>query len=241
MFNDDGGMWGGQIELAVLSHALNRPIEVYREANAESNGYFFNGDDSRVAYVRDHVFGEEFTAESMEPIRVVFDGAHYDALAPKRTKTAPKTPSMQMPTDRIASPANLAYARAFTTTAKAQGETAPFGGLTGSKLVQTVLQSTRQRKYGQLVEGFPMPKGGKDHTATVIWLHGLGDSGFGWAPVSDSLAMPWVKFLFPTAPVEPVTLNGGFEVCIYACMYVCMYVCRCLRTRMHGCAVTRFD
>ena len=41
-------------------------------------------------------------------------------------------------------------------------------------------------RFGQCVEGFPVPRDG-DHTATVVWLHGLGDSGYGWAPVSDQL------------------------------------------------------
>lgn len=57
----------------------------------------------------------------------------------------------------------------------------------------------------------PAPAPGK-HTATVFWLHGLGDNGFSWAPVSRSLDMPHVKFVFPTAPTLPVTLNGGMEM-----------------------------
>lgn len=53
------------------------------------------------------------------------------------------------------------------------------------------------------------------HKATVIWLHGLGDSGDGFAPVAPQLALPdelGVKFLFPHAPVQPVTINGGMEM-----------------------------
>ncbi|KAI9138474.1 Phospholipase/carboxylesterase/thioesterase [Paraphysoderma sedebokerense] len=52
------------------------------------------------------------------------------------------------------------------------------------------------------------------HTATVIFCHGLGDSGHGWAPVGQMLApsLPHVKWIFPHAPVQPVTLNMGFRM-----------------------------
>ncbi|MFY8275523.1 alpha/beta hydrolase [Pseudoalteromonas sp. SSDWG2] len=53
------------------------------------------------------------------------------------------------------------------------------------------------------------------HKATVIWLHGLGDSGDGFAPIAPHLALPdelGVKFLFPHAPIQPVTINGGMEM-----------------------------
>ncbi|RMZ92612.1 hypothetical protein DV736_g153, partial [Chaetothyriales sp. CBS 134916] len=56
----------------------------------------------------------------------------------------------------------------------------------------------------------------KNHSATVIMAHGLGDSGAGWV----SLAENWrrrgkfdeVKFIFPNAPVIPITINGGFPM-----------------------------
>ena len=53
------------------------------------------------------------------------------------------------------------------------------------------------------------------HKATVIWLHGLGDSGDGFAPVAPQLNLPaelGVRFVFPHAPVQPVTINGGMEM-----------------------------
>lgn len=40
------------------------------------------------------------------------------------------------------------------------------------------------------------------HSATVIFLHGLGDTGNGWAPVGQQLNIPHVKFIFPTAPTR---------------------------------------
>ncbi|KAF9905105.1 hypothetical protein EC991_001991 [Linnemannia zychae] len=49
------------------------------------------------------------------------------------------------------------------------------------------------------------------HTATVIFMHGFGDSGAGWAPVGEQLGeyAPHVKFIFPNAPALPITANGG--------------------------------
>ncbi|MCE2573088.1 alpha/beta hydrolase [Motilimonas eburnea] len=49
-------------------------------------------------------------------------------------------------------------------------------------------------------------------TACVIWLHGLGDSGAGFAPIVPELNLPnqhRVRFIFPHAPICPVTLNQG--------------------------------
>ena len=50
------------------------------------------------------------------------------------------------------------------------------------------------------------------HRATVIWLHGLGDSGNGFAPIVPALQIPdalGVKFIFPHAPVRAGTVNNG--------------------------------
>ncbi|OMH80061.1 Acyl-protein thioesterase 1 [Zancudomyces culisetae] len=54
----------------------------------------------------------------------------------------------------------------------------------------------------------------KKHTATVIFLHGLGDSGHGWSSIADSLSssLPHVKFIFPHAPSIPITLNFGMSM-----------------------------
>lgn len=49
--------------------------------------------------------------------------------------------------------------------------------------------------------------------ACVIWLHGLGDSGAGFAPVVPALGLPAdhaVRFIFPHAPEQAVTINGGY-------------------------------
>ncbi|KAJ3409901.1 hypothetical protein HDU80_007916 [Chytriomyces hyalinus] len=54
----------------------------------------------------------------------------------------------------------------------------------------------------------------KPHTATVIFLHGLGDSGHGWSQLGETLSpmFPHVKFIFPNAPSIPITLNGGYRM-----------------------------
>jgi hypothetical protein len=65
-------------------------------------------------------------------------------------------------------------------------DAAPYGGALGQKLTTAVLAKGFRYRFGQCVEGFPMPKEG-DHTATVIWLHGLGDSGYGWSPLSEQV------------------------------------------------------
>jgi phospholipase/carboxylesterase len=46
----------------------------------------------------------------------------------------------------------------------------------------------------------------------VIWLHGLGADGYDFVPIVPELALGpalAVRFVFPHAPVRPVTLNGG--------------------------------
>ena len=53
----------------------------------------------------------------------------------------------------------------------------------------------------------------KAATATVIWLHGLGDSGAGFSDVVPALGLPanhQIRFIFPHAPEQPVTINNGF-------------------------------
>jgi phospholipase/carboxylesterase len=49
--------------------------------------------------------------------------------------------------------------------------------------------------------------------ASVIWLHGLGDDGHGWSQVVPALALPAalrVRFVFPHAPKQPVSINNGY-------------------------------
>lgn len=44
---------------------------------------------------------------------------------------------------------------------------------------------------------------------TVIWLHGLGASHHDFLPVVPALEMPFLRFVFPSAPLRSVTLYGG--------------------------------
>jgi len=47
----------------------------------------------------------------------------------------------------------------------------------------------------------------------VIWLHGLGDSGAGFAPIVPALNLPAnhaIRFIFPHAPDRAVTINQGY-------------------------------
>lgn len=49
--------------------------------------------------------------------------------------------------------------------------------------------------------------------ASVIWLHGLGADGHDFEPIVPDLAVGFpVRFIFPHAPVRPVTLNGGLPM-----------------------------
>ena len=48
--------------------------------------------------------------------------------------------------------------------------------------------------------------------ATVIWLHGLGADGYDFIPVVrelQGLGAPAARYVFPHAPMRPVTINGG--------------------------------
>ena len=47
------------------------------------------------------------------------------------------------------------------------------------------------------------------HTATLIFLHGLGDTGHGWASSLADVRPSHLKVVCPTAQIMPVTLNSG--------------------------------
>ncbi|KAG5387869.1 hypothetical protein IGI04_029410 [Brassica rapa subsp. trilocularis] len=52
------------------------------------------------------------------------------------------------------------------------------------------------------------PKG--KHQATLVWLHGLGDNGSSSSQLMESLHLPNIKWICPTAPTRPVSSLGGF-------------------------------
>ena len=56
------------------------------------------------------------------------------------------------------------------------------------------------------VETGPAPR------AAIIWLHGLGADGHDFEPIVPELSLPpspAVRFVFPHAPIQAVTINGG--------------------------------
>lgn len=56
---------------------------------------------------------------------------------------------------------------------------------------------------------------GPGPTASVIWLHGLGADGHDFDPIVPALRLrggPEVRYVFPHAPIRPVTVNGGMEM-----------------------------
>lgn len=51
----------------------------------------------------------------------------------------------------------------------------------------------------------------EDAVGSVIWLHGLGADGHDFEPIIPELALP-LRYVFPHAPVRPVTMNGGLPM-----------------------------
>lgn len=54
---------------------------------------------------------------------------------------------------------------------------------------------------------------GSNPSAAVIWLHGLGADGHDFVPIVPQLGLPGtvsIRFIFPHAPMQPVTINGGY-------------------------------
>jgi phospholipase/carboxylesterase len=51
-------------------------------------------------------------------------------------------------------------------------------------------------------------------SASVIWMHGLGADGNDFAPIVSALQLPRaaIRFVFPHAPIQPVTINGGMRM-----------------------------
>jgi phospholipase/carboxylesterase len=56
---------------------------------------------------------------------------------------------------------------------------------------------------------------GAEPSGSVIWLHGLGADGHDFEPIIPELQLPAslsLRFVFPHAPVRPVTLNNGMAM-----------------------------
>ncbi|WP_024850415.1 alpha/beta hydrolase [Hydrogenovibrio kuenenii] len=66
--------------------------------------------------------------------------------------------------------------------------------------------------YSDTVAPIVVEVGSKAPEACVIWLHGLGADGHDFEGVLPQLDLPEeaaIRFVFPTAPVQPVTVNMG--------------------------------
>jgi phospholipase/carboxylesterase len=56
---------------------------------------------------------------------------------------------------------------------------------------------------------------GEKPVATVLILHGLGADGRDFVPVAEQFdlsSVGHIRYVFPSAPVMPVTINGGYQM-----------------------------
>ncbi|KLO18310.1 Phospholipase/carboxylesterase [Schizopora paradoxa] len=67
------------------------------------------------------------------------------------------------------------------------------------------------------------------HTATIIFVHGLGDTGRGWKPVADMFSrdeeLQHVKWILPHAPVKSITANMGMSMPAWYDIYSFKFDC----------------
>lgn len=63
----------------------------------------------------------------------------------------------------------------------------------------------------QPLECMEIKHGSGAPSASVIWMHGLGADGNDFVPIVEELELPSmpIRFVFPHAPMQPVTINGG--------------------------------
>jgi phospholipase/carboxylesterase len=64
----------------------------------------------------------------------------------------------------------------------------------------------------QLLEAIEIETG-TNPAAAVIWMHGLGADGNDFVPIVNELDLsgaPAIRFIFPHAPMRPVTVNNGY-------------------------------
>lgn len=66
-----------------------------------------------------------------------------------------------------------------------------------------------------LADSIEIETGPGEPQGSVIWLHGLGADGHDFEPIVPELRLPAglrLRFVFPHAPVRPVTINGGMAM-----------------------------
>src|SRR5690349_24215374 len=69
----------------------------------------------------------------------------------------------------------------------------------------------RRRALSRMLQAIELETA-RPATAAVIWLHGLGADGHDFEPIVPELDLPdalGVRFVFPHAPMQTVTINGG--------------------------------
>ena len=90
-----------------------------------------------------------------------------------------------------------------------------FAGTTGY-MMRTSFRSTVLPLQTIELETAPNPR------HAIIWLHGLGADGNDFKPIVPELVdRAWapIRFVFPNAPMQPVTINGGFVMLAWYDIY----------------------
>lgn len=78
-----------------------------------------------------------------------------------------------------------------------------------------ILSATLEEEMSTVLPETVEKETGPNPQWTVIWLHGLGADGNDFVPIAPELLRPdWpaLRFVFPHAPVRPVTINGGMRM-----------------------------
>ena len=103
---------------------------------------------------------------------------------------------------RSAVPGLPRYSQKLATLSKHSPGPVPLKGLAASSSGM----ATKAYKYRDPIVFKPR----EEHKGTVILLHGLGDTGDGWASIAAEFApsMRHVKFIFPHAPLVGVSCKG---------------------------------
>jgi phospholipase/carboxylesterase len=85
-----------------------------------------------------------------------------------------------------------------------------------SQLCCVKLRRFKVRSAGMsAAEAVEIETGSGEVLGSVIWLHGLGADGHDFEPIVPELRLPEelrLRFVFPHAPVQAVTLNGGMAM-----------------------------
>jgi phospholipase/carboxylesterase len=90
----------------------------------------------------------------------------------------------------------------------------PCQGFTAGKLRRSATPSPSRSLPVTLPETVEIETG-REPVGSVIWLHGLGADGHDFGPIVPELGLPGrlpLRFVFPHAPVRPVTINAGMSM-----------------------------